>query len=89
MGNFSDNLRKRFADKSRGSRKEIEFECNNCINSFNFSYEDILLNKSGDIEFIPEPACPRCGSTVDISFSDYGQGRVEDMLLKGEIRKER
>jgi DNA-directed RNA polymerase subunit RPC12/RpoP len=87
MGNFSDNLRKKFAGQNRGLQKNIEFECSNCLNLFNFIYEDIFFNSSGDIQFDPEPACPRCGSTVDIAFSDYGQEKIEDMLFSGQIRK--
>ena len=87
MGNFSDNLRKRFADQNRNSRNEIEFECNKCLKNFNFNYEDIFMNSSGDIQFVPEPACPKCSSTVDITFSDYGQEKIEDMLFSGQIRR--
>ncbi len=88
MGKFSDQFRRRYASKNKGPQGEVEFECNNCLKIFNFSYKDILLNKQGDIEFVPEPACPRCGSTVDIMFSGYGQEKIEDMLINGEIRKE-
>ena len=88
MGKFSDQVRRSYAGKNKEPQGDIEFECNNCLNIFNFNYKDIFLNKSGDVEFIPEPACPRCGSTVDILFSDFGQEKIEDMLFKGEIRKE-
>ena len=89
MGRFSDQVYRRYAGKNKGPQKNVEFECNNCFKSFNFIYEDIFLNKAGDIEFVPEPACPRCGSTMDILFSDYGQEKIEDMLFKGQIRKEK
>lgn len=89
MGKFSDNLRKRFAEQNRGPQNNVEFECSNCLNNFNFGYKDIFLDSSGDIQFDPEPACPRCGSTTDIVFSDYGQEKIEDMLFKGQIRKEK
>lgn len=87
MGKFSDQVRRKYASKNKVAQGEIEFECNNCLNIFNFSFKDILLNKSGDIEFIPEPSCPGCGSRVEIMFSDRGQEKIEDMLFKGEIRK--
>jgi hypothetical protein len=87
MGKSSDDLRKKIADQNRPPRNEIEFECNNCLKNFNFSYKDIFLDSSGDIQFDPEPACPRCGSTVDITFSDYGQEKIEEMLFSGQIRK--
>jgi len=87
MGRFSDNLRKKYANQKMGIQKDIEFECNNCLKIFNFSYKDIFLNSSGDIQFDPEPSCPRCGSTVDIMFSDFGQEKIEDMLFEGQIRK--
>lgn len=86
MGKFSDQIRKRFAEKNRGIQNNIEFSCSNCLNIFNFTYEDIFLNESEDVEFKPEPSCPRCGSTVDIFFSDYGQEKIEDMLFNGQIR---
>lgn len=88
MGKFSDQIFRRHAGKNKGPQGVVEFECNNCLNIFNFTYKDILLDKSGDIKFIPEPTCPRCGSTVDIMFSDYGQEKIEDMLFNGEIKKE-
>lgn len=87
MGRFSDNLRKRNAEKRLGKEKSIEFSCGNCLNQFKYVYEDIFLNENEDIEFVPEPSCPQCGSIDDIFFSDYGQERIEDMLLNGEIRK--
>jgi len=86
MGKFSDRIRKMNAEK-RKPTISIEFECNNCIKMFNFHYNDICMNKSGDIEFTPEPACPRCGSTNEILFSDFGQEKIENMLFKGEIKK--
>ena len=87
MGEFSDRVRK-MSNKNRiEPTKDVEFECSNCLNSFTFVYNDIFLNKSGDIEFVPEPACPRCGSTVDLVFSNFGQEKIEDMLFSGKIRK--
>jgi hypothetical protein len=87
MGNFSDQIRKRFSEKNKGPQKEVEFSCSNCLNIFNFTYSDIFFNKSGDIEFIPEPSCPRCGSAEEIFFSDYGQEKIEDMIFKGQIKE--
>lgn len=87
MGKFSDNLRKRKAEKRLGQAKSIEFLCENCLNQFQYLYEDIFLNEKEDLEFVPEPSCPRCGSVEDIFFSDYGQEKIEDMLLNGAIRK--
>jgi len=88
MGKFSDDLRRRRAANRRNVTNEVEFSCTNCLNLFNFNYRDIYLKSSGDIEFQPEPSCPRCGSTVDLTFTDYSQEQIEDMLLKGEIRNE-
>lgn len=87
MGEFSDRVRKMSNKNRREPTKDVEFECSNCLNSFTFVYNDICLNKQGDIEFTPEPACPRCGSTVDIIFSDFAQEKIEDMLFSGQIRR--
>jgi hypothetical protein len=87
MGEFSDRMSKGLSGRNSGPQKDVEFECSNCLNSFTFAYEDIYLNRRGDIEFVPEPACPRCGSTVDLVFSDYGQEKIEGMLFTGQIRK--
>lgn len=87
MGEFSNNLYRSFSGKNELQECRIEFECNNCIKIFTFTYRDIILNKNGDIEFVPEPSCPRCGSTIDIVFSDQGQEKIEWMLTMGKIRK--
>lgn len=89
MGRFSDNLRRQSAAKRRNTTNEVEFSCTNCLNLFNFVYSDIYLKASGDIEFVPEPSCPRCGSTVDLEFTDYSQEMIEDMLFRGQIRQEK
>ena len=87
MGEFSDRVRRMSSKSKKEPVKDVEFECNNCMNTFTFMYNDIFFNKSGDIEFVPEPACPRCGSTVDLVFSNFGQEKIEDMLFSGQIRK--
>lgn len=87
MGKFSDDLYKRLANKGKTPSKEIEFACGNCLNIFTFTYSDIWLKQSGDIQFDPEPECPQCGATEEIVFSDYGQEKIEDMLMSGQIRK--
>jgi len=87
MGHFSDQVRKRLSGNYKEPSKDIDFSCSNCLNSFKFVYEDIYLKQSGDIEFTPEPSCPGCGSTTDITFNDYSQEKIEDMLMNGEIRK--
>ena len=86
MESHSDEVYKRYANH-RKKFKSIEFACANCLNMFYFEYEDIYLNNSGDIEFVPEPTCPRCGSSDDLVFSDFGQEKIEDMLFSGQIRK--
>jgi hypothetical protein len=88
MGRFTDEFYNRNRKRNKVPKKEIGFECNNCLKTFTFGYEDIFLNSSGDIGFEPEPSCPRCGTTVDIVFDDYGQEKIEDMLFSGQIRKE-
>ena len=89
MGKFSDNFRKKMAAKRRNMPNAIEFTCTNCLNLFNFDYKDMYLKSNGDIEFVPEPECPRCGSTIDLTFTDYSQEQIEDMLFKGDIRQEK
>lgn len=88
MGKFSDNIRKKLSGNYNEPEKKIEFACNNCLELFTFTYNDIYLKNTGDIEFVPEPACPRCGSTEELVFSNYGQEKIEDMLFSGQIRKE-
>ena len=88
MGRFSDNIRKKLSGNYSEPEKDIEFSCGNCLDIFTFTYNDIYLKSTGDIEFVPEPACPRCGATEELVFSDYGQEKIEDMLFSGQIRKE-
>ena len=85
MGKFSDQVRKRLSGK--GQECTIEFSCGNCLNIFTFAYSDIYLKKKGDIEFVPEPDCPRCGAAEELIFTDYSQEKIEDMLFSGQIRK--
>lgn len=87
MGQFSDQVRKKLSGNYKEPSKYIEFSCGNCLDIFKFEYSDIYLKKSGDIEFVPEPACPRCGSTTDLIFTDFSQEKIEDMLMQGQIRK--
>ncbi len=89
MGRFSDQVRKRLSGNSQEPSKDIEFSCGNCLNIFIFAYTDIYLKGSGDIEFVPEPTCPRCGATEELIFTDRGQEKIEDMLFSGQIRKAR
>jgi hypothetical protein len=86
MGKFSDQVRKRLSGNIKEPSKDIEFACANCLNIFTFVYEDIYLKSSRDIEFVPEPACPECGATQELIFSDVGQEKIEDMLFSGQIR---
>ena len=87
MGRFSDDIRKRLSGNYKEPAKEVEFSCGNCLNIFTFVYTDIFLKASGDINFVPEPTCPRCGSTQELIFTDYAQEKIEDMLFGGQIRK--
>lgn len=87
MGRFSNNIDKRLSGNYKEQKGSIEFSCGNCLNIFTFRYSDIYLNGSGDIEFVPEPDCPRCGSTQDLIFTDYSQEKIEDMLFEGKIRQ--
>jgi hypothetical protein len=89
MGRFSDELHKKLSGNYKGPSKDVEFSCANCLNIFTFVYIDIYLKASGDIEFVPEPTCPRCGATEELVFSDYGQEKIEDLLFSGKIRKVR
>jgi|GEM_PF-4476893 len=89
MGRFSDQVHQRLSGNSQETSKDVEFSCGNCLNIFTFVYNDIYLKGSGDIEFVPEPTCPRCGATEELVFSDYGQGKIEVMLFSGLIRKAR
>ena len=87
MGRFSDDIRKRLSGNYKEPVKEVEFSCGNCLNIFTFVYADIFLKASGDINFVPEPSCPRCGATQELIFTDYAQEKIEDMLFSGQIRK--
>lgn len=87
MGRFSDQVRKRLSGNSQWPSKDIGFSCGNCLNIFTFVYEDIYLDASGDIEFVPEPTCPRCGASEELVFTDHGQEKIEDMLFSGQIRR--
>jgi len=83
----SERVCKQPSPKSRGhQKKSIEFACSNCLNMFDFEYEDICFDKTKDLRFTPEPMCPQCGSTDDIVFSDYGQEKIEDMILYRQIK---
>lgn len=84
MGKFSDNLQKRLRNKDK---QIIEFSCRNCLNLFTFEYSEICLNNKKDIEFTPEPECPRCGATEELVFTDYGQEKIENMLFRNQIKK--
>ena len=85
MGKFSDNVRKQLKQKEQPTT--IEFSCGNCLNLFVFTYADICLNSLDDIEFTPQPACPKCGSTVDLVFTDYSQEMIENRLFSNQIKR--
>ena len=87
MGKFSNQGHKRSTGNNKKPHNYIEFSCTNCLNFFNFVFNDIYLKTSGDLEFVPEPTCPRCGSRDDLVFSDYSQEKIEDMIFKGQIRR--
>lgn len=87
MGRFSDDIRKRLSGNYKEPAKEVAFSCGNCLNIFTFVYTDIFLKATGDINFVPEPTCPRCGGRQELIFTDYGQEKIEDMLFSGQIRK--
>lgn len=88
MGKFSDDIRKKLSGNYIEPEKEIEFSCGNCLDIFPFTYQDIFLKRSGDIEFVPEPVCPRCGAIEELIFSHSAQEIIELMLNSGQIRKE-
>jgi len=69
------------------TRKKIEFECRNCLNVFNFEYQNICFDKFDDIQFSPEPACPNCGNSEKINFSDFSQIQIEKMIFRNQIKK--
>ncbi len=70
-----------------GQANEVGFACDKCHKTFTFTYEDIYLKRTGDIEFVPEPSCPRCGSSSTLYFTDFTQKKIELMLTAGLIRK--
>ena len=65
--------------------KGIEFACRNCLNMFTFAFTDVYLDKVRELHFTPEPECPRCGSTEDLVFSNYGQEQIDDMIFSNKI----
>ena len=65
----------------------IEFLCRNCLNLFTFKYSALCFDKQDDLQFSPEPECPRCGATEELTFSNYGQEQIENMIFKNEIKK--
>ena len=87
MGHFSDQARKKLSGNYEGPSKDVEFSCDKCHTTFIFIYDDIYLKKSGDIEFVPEPSCPKCGSKKDLYFTDHTQRKIELMLTAGLIKK--
>jgi len=87
MGEFAKRVERMTFNKWKSQRDEIEFRCSNCLNLFSFKYQEIFLNNSEDIEIVPEPSCPRCGSVKDLYFSDYGQEKIEGMLFRGKIKE--
>jgi hypothetical protein len=88
MGKFSDNIRKKLSGNYIEPEREVEFSCGNCLDIFTFTYQDVFLKSTGDIEFVPEPECPRCGAIEELVFSHSGQEKIESMLNSGQIRKE-
>ena len=85
---FTDRLNRQLRTKQQGrAYKKIEFACRNCLKMFIFEYTAICFDKHEDIRFTPEPACPRCGATEEIVFSDFGQEHIENMIFKNEIRR--
>ena len=87
MGNFSNRIRKQLRNKGKNYTKDVEFACGNCLNVFTFAYTNVCFKKSGDLEFTPEPTCPRCGATEELIFSDSGQEKIEDMIFSQQIKK--
>jgi hypothetical protein len=87
VGKFSDRVRRQLRNKDKPISKDVEFACRNCLKVFTFVYEDVCLKNNGDLDFTPEPECPRCGATQELVFSDYGQEKIEDMLTGNQIKK--
>lgn len=84
---FSDRIREQLKNRgNKGLNKNVRFDCRNCLNVFTFGYEDICINKSGDLEFTPGLGCPRCGPTQEIVLSNFGQEKIEGMLFRGQIK---
>ncbi len=67
--------------------KQIEFSCSNCLNMFIFEYSKICFDQHDDIQFTPEPECPKCGTTKELTFSNFGQEQIENMIFKNQIKK--
>lgn len=88
MGKFTERIRRQQRNKNKPKSKDVEFACGNCLNVFTFAYSDIYLKLNGDLEFSPEPECPRCGATEELVFSDYGQEKIEEMLFSNQIKKQ-
>lgn len=85
---FTDRVNRQFRNKQKGiTQKAIEFSCRNCLNMFTFEYSGICFDKNDDIQFTPEPACPGCGATEELTFSNYGQEEIENMIFRNEIKK--
>lgn len=57
------------------------------MNIFTFGYSKVCFDRFDDLQFTPEPTCPRCGATDELMFTDYGQERIEDMMLKNQIKR--
>ncbi len=84
---FSDRVLKQLNPNTRArQKKSIGFACSNCLDMFDFEYEDMCFDQSEDLRFTPGPSCPRCGSTDEIVFSDHGQEMVEDMMFHRQIK---
>ena len=84
MGKFSDNLQKQLRNKDK---QVLEFSCRNCLNLFTFEYSIICFDKQDNIQFTPEPTCSRCGATEELTFSNYGQEQIENMIFQNKIKK--
>lgn len=84
---FSDRVREQLQNKGKNiQNKKIEFACSNCLNMFTFEFTDVCFDKSRDLQFTPEPSCPRCGATEEVVFSNSGQEQIEDMIFSNQIK---
>ncbi|MBU0728101.1 hypothetical protein KKA95_05435 [Patescibacteria group bacterium] len=84
---FSDRVREQLRNKGKPVQtKKIEFACRNCLTIFMFEFTDVCFDAVRELHFTPEAECPKCGSTDEISFTDYGQERIEDMIFSNLIR---